>query len=104
MDSGGTHKHIGKIDLNKYMEYADMLSTGATGLLHNYCKSLMVGAKAFPVHVDEDTASAAVSACPFRIDMLLHYDIKWRRVNIPKKKDRVVTSGVAVLPGPYSYQ
>lgn len=71
--------------------------------MNKLTKFFIVQVKAFPVHVDGDPNEANVSACPFRVDSLCHTEYKFRRVNIPKKKDRFVTNNITILPGPYAY-
>lgn len=104
MESGGTHKHVGIIDIHKYAEYSDAFVANGLNYQQKFTKSLLLVTKAFPVHVDGDPSTALTSACPFRIDILVHYKVKWRRVPLPKKKDQFVQNSVTILPGPYAYQ
>lgn len=102
MESGGTHKHIGKIDIQKYCDFNDLTQSIVT-FKNKFTKLVMLTIKAFPVHIDEAPATAAVSACPFRVDLFTNYSIKWRRVNMPKKKQRFIANDITQLPGPYAY-
>lgn len=69
MDSGGTHKHVGRIDFKRYVSAEEVKNT-VEAYMNKYTKTVMFTVKAFPVHTDESPATAPVSACPFRIDTI----------------------------------
>lgn len=63
--------------------------------------------KAFPVHAQTTagvtTATAATSICPFRLDYVAKYDVKWRAVPHKRAENKFVQNAILQNPGPYSY-